>query len=228
MGPKRPKKPNQHVINVISQGIDAVLDNGGFIVTSGKGNYGSVRHRYGDAVDGKFLDSKGNPIRIATPLMERLVLSCASFGISGFGAGEEYMGSYVVHMDVYPLSKYTSRMGRAWGSYGNRIESKFVAASRWTGGRGGLSGEDNENEFLEEDGKIGPSHGYDLYGSNGYDLYNGDQNQFQIERNENMLINPLKFGENPLNTKSPLGKAKITKRGYNPFLDNPFNKIRRQ
>lgn len=182
MGPKRPARPNPPVINAISRGLDKAIGQGGtFIVTSGKGNYGSVRHRQGDAVDGKFLDQRGNEITLSDKRMLTIVLSCASEGITGFGAGPEYMGNSVVHMDVYPLSKYSANMGRAWGSYGDRVESRFIQASVPGGGGVGV-----------------PTNLHDEYGG---DLVEEDGINEESKKERNRKFNPL--GDARLNISNP-------------------------
>lgn len=131
MGPKRPDAPGQQIQNVLRNAARAVLgDRSTVRITSGTGAHGSARHRAGHAADVQFLDSRGKLVTLSDPRARQIMLSAASYGALGMGAGTEYMGPHTFHVDVYPLKLYTKTMGRAWGSWGNRLESEFIAAGQ--------------------------------------------------------------------------------------------------
>lgn len=211
LGNRRPSKPNETVLKSIKEGIDKTLGpNAKFVATSGKGNYGSVRHRNGDAVDGYFVDGSGQKVSLSDRRMQAIILACASEGITGFGAGTEYMGNFVVHMDVYPLSKYTNTMGRAWGSYGNSIESRFIQASKPSGGGVGVPTNIHPKPRKE----------YNL------DYVEEDSNNQDTQNYNKSLINPL--GDDRLDIYNPFTGQRVgfnnnINTNQNPFLRNPYN-----
>lgn len=129
MGPKRPEPPGQGITQALERTASMALGEGASVrITSGMGEHGSVRHREGHAADVQFIDPRGRIVTLDDPRAKQIAIVAAQNGISGIGAGVEYMGNSTFHMDIYPLDRYTSSMGRAWGSWGNTIESEFVAA----------------------------------------------------------------------------------------------------
>lgn len=129
MGPRRPGRPNQQITDALGYAAEQALGPGAMVrVTSGMGEHGSPRHREGHAADVQFIDAEGRVVTLNDPRSEALRDAAAAEGITGLGAGEEYMGNSTFHMDVYPLDRYSSDMGQAWGSWGNRNESAFLAA----------------------------------------------------------------------------------------------------
>ena len=118
MGPKRPHKPNEGVTNALRQAAVSVLGDGATVrITSGKGQHGSPRHREGHAADVQFIDPNGQMITLDDPRARSIADSAAKFGITGLGAGKEYMGGSTFHMDMFPLDQYTPKMGQRWGSW---------------------------------------------------------------------------------------------------------------
>lgn len=127
MGPKRPNKPGQQITSALQATALQVLGPGATVrITSGMGEHGSVRHRGGHAADVQFIDPQGRVVTLDDPRSKQIALAAAQNGITGLGAGHEYMGGSTFHMDVYPVDQYTPKMGRAWGSWGNKHESAFV------------------------------------------------------------------------------------------------------
>jgi hypothetical protein len=131
MGPKRPEKPDQSVLDALGFTAEQVLGQGATVqIISGKGEHGSARHRGGHAADVKFVGPDGKVISLDDPRARELAFAASKNGITGFGAGKEYMGAETFHMDLYPVEQYTPDMGRAWGSFGNEIESEFIKHSQ--------------------------------------------------------------------------------------------------
>jgi putative intracellular protease/amidase len=129
MGPRRPNPPAPQVTDALGNLASSVLGEGATVrVTSGMGEYGSPRHRGGLAADVQFIDPQGNPITLSDERARALALAAPSFGITGFGAGEEYMGDRTFHMDMFPPDQYTEGMGHTWGSFGAGVSSEFRAA----------------------------------------------------------------------------------------------------
>lgn len=119
MGPNRPEKPNQDVLDQIGFGVQEVFGKDfTVVVTSGKGEHGSVRHRGGHAADIQIKDPSGKLVALDDPRSAMLRDRVEEFGIQGFGAGEEYMGANTFHLDNYPVERYSANMGTRWGSFG--------------------------------------------------------------------------------------------------------------
>jgi hypothetical protein len=129
MGPRRPNPPDPRVVSGLQTLAANILGPGATVkITSGTGEYGSPRHRGGLAADVTFLDPQGNVVTIGDQRMRQLALAAPQYGFRGFGAGEEYMGSSSVHLDMFPHEQYTSDMAPTWGSFGRGIRDDFVAA----------------------------------------------------------------------------------------------------
>ena len=126
LGPRRPNRPNQDVTEGLRCLAATVLGSGStYVMTSGMGQYGSLRHRQGHAADGYFVDPAGVTITLSDPRMRQLALTAPSFGFTGFGAGPEYMGNRTVHIDNFPLARYSGGMAQTWGSYGRLLRREF-------------------------------------------------------------------------------------------------------
>ena len=129
MGPRRPEAPGPGITKALENTARIALGEGSSVrITSGTGEHGSVRHRGGHAADVQFLDPQGRLITLNDPRARYIAIVAAQNGITGLGAGVEYMGNSTFHMDIYPVAPYTSGMARAWGSWGHQIEAEFVAA----------------------------------------------------------------------------------------------------
>jgi hypothetical protein len=131
MGPKRPLKPNQDVIRALQATAEQTFGSGARVaIISGKGEHGSPRHRQGEAADVQFTDARGQLVRIDDPRVKNLASTAARNGITGFGAGNEYMGNSTFHLDMYPLNKYSKGMSQTWGSTGKQLTKDFVGVSK--------------------------------------------------------------------------------------------------
>jgi hypothetical protein len=129
MGPRRPNPPAPQVTDALGNLAASVLGEGATVrVTSGMGEYGSPRHRGGLAADVQFVDPQGNPVTLSDERARALALAAPQFGITGFGAGEEYMGDRTFHMDMFPPDQYSAGMGHTWGSFGQGVRGDFVSA----------------------------------------------------------------------------------------------------
>lgn len=131
MGPKRPGKPNQVIIDAIARAAEEALGKNAKVeIYSGKGEHGSPRHRNGSAADVRFYDPEGNIVTLDDPRAKDIAMASARHGISGFGAGKEYMGNTGFHLDMYPWEKYSSQMGPVWGSFGKSIRAELTSVMR--------------------------------------------------------------------------------------------------
>lgn len=129
MGPKRPNMPNPDIVRIARDAATQVFGpNSEIIVTSGMGEYGSTRHRGGHAIDLQIKDATGKLVNVNSAEFERFIMTAATLGAKGFGAGEEYMGPETFHLDNFPRELYSEDQDEAWGSIGNRLQGNFIAA----------------------------------------------------------------------------------------------------
>ena len=120
MGPNRPNKPSQDVVDTVRSAVRDTLGPGYSVsVTSGQEDdgkqYGSNRHKTGLAVDVQIADPTGrvmNAVEDQNALMD-VAQAAAAKGIKGIGFGTGYMGGVAMHLD-----KFTPGTGQAnqWGN----------------------------------------------------------------------------------------------------------------
>lgn len=123
MGPNRPNKPSQDVVDTVRSAVRDTLGPGYSVsVTSGQEDpgeqYGSNRHKTGLAVDVQIADPTGrvmNAVEDQKALMD-VAQAAAAKGIKGIGFGTGYMGGVAMHLD-----KFTPGPGQdfEWGNIGN-------------------------------------------------------------------------------------------------------------
>jgi hypothetical protein len=136
-GPRRPNPAGSEVTNAVTRSAVNTFGPGTTVVgVSGTGEHGSPRHRArGEGQPGHALDYRvrlpdGSYLSPDHPQFRDFLTATAQSGVSGFGAGPEYMGASTFHMDTYPVDQYSGNMGRAWGSVGDQWEEEFVASYR--------------------------------------------------------------------------------------------------
>lgn len=120
LGPNRPNKPSQDVVDTVRSAVRDTLGPGYSVsVTSGQEDdgkqYGSNRHKTGLAVDVQIADPTGrvmNAVEDQNALMD-VAQAAAAKGIKGIGFGTGYMGGVAMHLD-----KVTPGTGQAnqWGN----------------------------------------------------------------------------------------------------------------
>lgn len=118
MGPKRPYKPNDPVLNVIGSTAEQVFGKGArVVVTSGqegdKHQHGSNRHKTGNAADIAIYRPDGSKVRATDEDMAAFAQTAARNGALGIGFGAEYMGGEHIHVD---LVKPGAGQSHFWGS----------------------------------------------------------------------------------------------------------------
>lgn len=136
MGPRRPDPPSELIIGPLATAAEQVLGPGATIrVKSGVGPHGSPRHRdaEGYAADVEILRPDGTLVTLDDPEAELIAYAAVDNGVTGVGAGTEYMGNSTFHFDVFPQDRYSSGMDNAWGSWGNARQDEIV---RRIGARG--------------------------------------------------------------------------------------------
>lgn len=138
MGPNRPEPPNQPVLDVIAAAVEDTLGPGArVVVVSGqegfdpktgrpRSQYGSNRHKTGDAADIAIFDRDGNPVTMGTnpELMREIARNASRRGAKGIGLGAEYMGGAHMHVD---LVEPGPGQANAWGSEGVAMRDELRA-----------------------------------------------------------------------------------------------------
>ncbi len=130
MGPKRPNKPRNEIVSVIAASAEEVLGAGGkVVVTSGTENegeqYGSNRHKTGNAADVALYRADGTRVKSSDPEMLAIAEAAARRGATGIGFGDEYMGGDHVHIDLVGTS---GGGGHVWASGAKGNADRLVAA----------------------------------------------------------------------------------------------------
>ena len=105
MGPARPYRPNQPILDVIGSAAEDVFGPGARVmVTSGQEGdqhqHGSNRHKTGDAADIAIFRPDGSKVRATDPDMASFAKAAARRGALGIGFGAEYMGGKHIHVDM--------------------------------------------------------------------------------------------------------------------------------
>ena len=119
--------------NVASEtGVDIQVRSGGQDSTTGKPSGASDRHTNGHAADVALYTGTGaNRRRLSSARAEDLPIIHAVFesarkqGVTGFGAGNGYMGDNVFHLDN--AAKYGHGTVAVWGGYAK----KNATAPQW-------------------------------------------------------------------------------------------------
>ena len=105
LGPGRPNRPNQQIIDVIGASVEEVFGTGArVVITSGMENegdqVGSNRHKHGTAADFKIIDENGQVVLATDPRYQDLARAGARNGALGIGFGMGYMSGSHMHMDL--------------------------------------------------------------------------------------------------------------------------------
>ena len=161
MGPRRPDPPSELILGPLATAAEQVLGPGATIrVKSGVGQHGSPRHRdaAGYAADVEILRPDGTLVTLADPEAELLVYAAVDNGVTGVGAGTEYMGDSTFHFDVFPQDRYSSGMDNAWGSWGNARQDEIVR--RISGGGDAAPPQDDPFGLRELEQEYGLPEGY--------------------------------------------------------------------
>ena len=111
LGSSRPNVPNYNLIAEISKMVrDMYGDTAKAVITSGRGEYGSRRHRGGEAAD-LYVEIGGKRIQ-----GEDLAKLGANWVTQGKGsAGYGMSGGSVIHLDTFTKDKLRGNEGLSWG-----------------------------------------------------------------------------------------------------------------
>lgn len=100
-GPNRPNRPNADIISNIQTSVGNVMGpNSSVVGTSGKGNYGSHRHRAGDALDFQVKDQSGKTVNNRVAMEDIAMDFAARNPTAGIGYNKGYMGPNTMHLDM--------------------------------------------------------------------------------------------------------------------------------
>ena len=128
MGPARPKVPEHMdtLMSIMDIAATATFGEGSrIVIKSGEGPHGSTRHRQGHAADIAVYRPDGSQVTAASKDARAFLTNAARAGILGIGAGEEYMGGSLFHLDIFPLERYAEEQGQRWNSLGSTIPTRF-------------------------------------------------------------------------------------------------------
>ena len=126
-GPKRPYAPRDEWFSVINQAVDDTfgadhtvrMQSGSNIDYNGSGEalpqHGSRRHGTGLAGDFSIMRPDGSIVPIDSPESLRFMQRASELGVTGMGAGTEYMGPTSYHMDLVTPDPARGE-GHVWGS----------------------------------------------------------------------------------------------------------------
>ena len=126
-GPKRPYAPRDEWFSVINQAVDDTfgadhtvrMQSGSNIDYNGSGEalpqHGSRRHGTGLAGDFSIRRPDGSIVPIDSPESLRFMQRASELGVTGMGAGTEYMGPTSYHMDLVTPDPARGE-GHVWGS----------------------------------------------------------------------------------------------------------------
>ncbi|WP_456389748.1 hypothetical protein [Profundibacter sp.] len=152
MGPNRPNAPNKPILDVVGKSVEDILGAGArIVITSGQEGsnpqYGSNRHKTGNAADVAIYRPDGTRVTASDPEMARIAQAAADNGAKGIGFGAEYMGGNL-HVD---LVKPGVGQDNAWGSGGNAMQADLVGRmdSRATFAADGLAAILNDKSLNE-------------------------------------------------------------------------------
>tara|TARA_R100000951_G_scaffold17554_1_gene13978 strand:- start:7155 stop:8759 length:1605 start_codon:yes stop_codon:yes gene_type:complete len=126
-GPKRPYAPRDEWFSVINQAVDDTfgadhtvrMQSGSNIDYNGSGEalppHGARRHGTGLAGDFSIRRPDGSIVPIDSPESLRFMQRASELGVTGIGAGTEYMGPTSYHMDLVTPDPARGE-GHVWGS----------------------------------------------------------------------------------------------------------------
>lgn len=144
MGPARPNKPAQPVLDVIGKSAEDVFGKGArVVVTSGEENegdqHGSNRHQTGLAADIQIIRPDGSVVKATDPDMAAFAKAAALNGALGLGFGAEYMGGDHIHVD---LVEPGAGQSNTWSSGANAMAGELVSDMAARKASGGMSVQD--------------------------------------------------------------------------------------
>lgn len=118
LGPNRPNRPLQPVLDVIGKSVEDVFGQGAkVVVTSGQEDegkqHGSNRHGTGHAADIAIYRPDGSRVKATDGDMAAFAKTAARNGATGIGFGAEYMGGEHIHVD---LTTPGQGQGHTWAS----------------------------------------------------------------------------------------------------------------
>lgn len=129
MGPSRPERPNQEIVDVITGAAEATFGPGTRVVV-GSGaegdlpQHGSDRHQTGMAADVAIYRPDGSLVRATDPDAAQFARAAAMGGALGIGYGAEYMGGSNFHVDMVMPG---GGQGHFWASGASAIGPELVA-----------------------------------------------------------------------------------------------------
>jgi hypothetical protein len=129
MGPKRPNRPSNPILEIIDDAVAEVLGQSAkVVVTSGRENqgeqYGSDRHGTGLAADVAIFNGDGTRLTATSPQTLSVMKAAARRGAKGFGWGSEYMGGVNFHIDMVEPK---AGQNYTWGSEGVKYREEIIA-----------------------------------------------------------------------------------------------------
>lgn len=127
MGPRRPDPPGKEIQGIVQSAVTDILGPDHRVsIISGRGEYGSNRHRgeVGRAMDFDILGPSGARVTDKQSLVDVAQAAMAK-GAKGWGYGPEYMGPGRMHIDtVLP----GPRQNHTWGSVGRANRDQMQEA----------------------------------------------------------------------------------------------------
>lgn len=129
MGPARPNRPNQEVVDVVATAAEATFGAGTrVVVTSGAENdghqHGSDRHLTGMAADIAIYRPDGTQVRATDADAAQFARAAAMSGALGLGFGEGYMGGDHFHVDLVVPG---GGQAHTWGRQGAAMRPELTA-----------------------------------------------------------------------------------------------------
>lgn len=129
MGPARPNKPQQPIIDVIGKSAEDVFGKGArVVVTSGEEDeghrHGSNRHGTGLAADIQIIRPDGSVVKATDADMALFATAAAKNGALGLGFGAEYMGGNHIHVDLVTPGEGQAHV---WASGAKAMEVQLQA-----------------------------------------------------------------------------------------------------
>lgn len=131
MGPKRPNRPAQPVIDTVGMAAEDVFGKGArVVITSGtedEGNqHGSARHKTGNAADIAIYRPDGTRVKATDEDAKAFAMAAARRGAKGIGFGAEYMGGEHFHIDLVDHSSVGG--APVWASGAKGMSDQIAAA----------------------------------------------------------------------------------------------------
>ncbi len=144
MGPARPNKPDQPILDVVGRSAEDVFGKGArVVVTSGQEDegkqHGSNRHKTGLAADIAIYRPDGTRVKATDPDMATFAKAAAKNGATGIGFGAEYMGGEHIHVDLVGTD---GGGGHTWSSGAKAIAGDLTAEMEGRKAAGSMSMDD--------------------------------------------------------------------------------------